>query len=189
MDLCTIHFLNKILDAGVEVLKIEGRARSAEYVKTVTSCYAEAIQAWKDGNYSPDRIREWTERLSTVFNRGFWDGYYLGQRLGEWTHQYGSIATRQKKYIGKVVNYYPKVKAAEILVEAGEIQCGDELLIIGPTTGVYEIPVREIRLDINNRTKAVRGDYCSIPVGMTVRRNDKVYTWVEAARESGQSRG
>lgn len=174
-DLSTIHFLNKVLDAGVRVLKIEGRARSPEYVKTVTSCYNEAIDAYLSGNFTREKIEGWTERLSRVFNRGFWDGYYLGQRLGEWSEVYGSAATTRKMYIGKGTNYFDRIGVAEFAIETGEIRVGDEVLIIGPTTGVVETRIEEIRVDEKNTDRAARGDTCSIPIRETVRRSDKLY--------------
>ena len=185
-DLCTIHFLNKILDTGVRVLKIEGRARSAEYVRVVTGCYDEAIHAWCSSDVTPGKIETWMERLATVFNRGFWDGYYLGQRLGEWSHQYGSVATRQKTFIGKIHNYYARIGVAEIMIQTGSLHQGDELLIMGPTTGVVETKVTQIRLEQGNTESAVKGEVCSIPVGTLVRRGDKVYLWMKAERKPGQ---
>ncbi len=185
-DLCTIHFLNKILDSGVRVLKIEGRARSAEYVRVVTGCYDEAIHAWCSNDVTPGKIETWKKRLATVFNRGFWDGYYLGQRLGEWSHQYGSVATRQKKFIGKIHNYYTRIGVAEIMIQTGSLHQGDELLIMGPTTGVVETKVTQIRLEQGNTESAVKGELCSIPVGTLVRRGDKVYLWMKVERKQGQ---
>ncbi len=174
-DLSTIHFLNKVLDAGVTVLKIEGRARSPEYVKTVTSCYNEAIQACVDNDFDKTKIEGWKHRLSSVFNRGFWDGYYLGQRLGEWSEVYGSEATTKKSYIGKATNYFDKIGVAEFLIEAGELSVGDEILIIGPTTGVVETKVEELRVDLVNVDKSGRGEKCSIPLPELIRRSDKLY--------------
>jgi len=174
-DLSTIHFLNKLLDAGVRVLKIEGRARSAEYVKTVVSCYREAVDSWLEGTYTPEKIDAWKERLSRVFNRGFWDGYYLGQRLGEWSEVYGSAATTRKTYLGKGTNYYDRIGVAEFLIETGELAVGDEILVIGPTTGVIEAIVGEIRVDEDSIGKAIKGDRCSIPIDTPVRRSDKLY--------------
>lgn len=174
-DLSTIHFLNKVLDAGVKVLKIEGRARSPEYVKTVTTCYNEAIQAYLKKDFTKVKIEDWKERLSSVFNRGFWDGYYLGQRLGEWSEVYGSEATTTKKYIGKGTNYFDKIGVAEFLIEAGELSVGDEILIIGPTTGVVEAKVEEIRVDLKNVSKSCKGESCSIPLDQIIRRSDKLY--------------
>jgi putative protease len=177
-DLSTIHFLNKILDAGVRVLKIEGRARSPEYVKTVTSCYNEAVNAILDGSYNEIKIAQWQDRLKAVFNRGFWDGYYLGQRLGEWSHVYGSQATKKKIYTGKITNYYDQIKVAEILIEASELNVGEEILIIGSTTGVLEYSVEEIRVDRKKVSVAKKGDLCSIPMPELIRRSDKLYRQV-----------
>jgi U32 family peptidase len=174
-DLCTIHFLNKILDAGTTVLKIEGRARSPEYVKTVTECYREAVDAIIEGTYNEARIREWKERLGRVFNRGFWDGYYLGQRLGEWSHTYGSRATRKKIYTGKATNYYSKIGVAEFIIESGSLKENDEVLIIGPTTGVIEMRLQEIRDDAGRTEKVSRGNTCSFRVDTEIRRSDKLY--------------
>lgn len=182
-DLSTIHFLNKILDAGVQVLKIEGRARSPEYVKTVVSCYNEALSAYFAGNYIPEKISKWKERLSRVFNRGFWDGYYLGQPLGEWSETYGSTATTKKAYLGKVTNYFDRIGIAEFLIETGEVSTGDEILIIGPTTGVAETTVREVRVDEKSVEKAVKGESCSVPVPSMVRRSDKLYKVVHIERD------
>jgi U32 family peptidase len=174
-DLSTIHFLNMLLDAGVRVLKIEGRARSPEYVKTVVSCYNEALNAYFEDDYTPERISKWKERLSRVFNRGFWNGYYLGQPLGEWSEAYGSAATTKKSYLGKGTNYFDRIGVAEFLIETGEVSLGDEVLIIGPTTGVIEIIVNELRVNEKNVSRAVKGESCSIPVSSMVRRSDKLY--------------
>jgi len=179
-DLSTIKFLNKVLDAGVRVLKIEGRARPPEYVKTVSQCYNEAIEAYLDGTYNEEKIKKWQERLSTVFNRGFWDGYYLGQRLGEWSHKYGSRATKRKIYVGKGTNYFTKIKVAEFLIETNQVSVGDEILVTGPTTGVLQTTVKEIRVDHKSRDKAVKGDKCSIPIDQIIRRSDKLYKIVDA---------
>ncbi len=177
-DLKTIHFLNKVLDAGVKILKIEGRARSAEYVKTVVSCYDEAIHAYVDGSFNREKIVEWDKRLASVFNRGFWDGYYLGQRLGEWSEKYGSEATLQKVYIGKGTNYFDRIGVAEILIETGSLNVGDSIIIIGPTTGVIETTVKELRVDEINCQIANKGEKCSLPVDQQIRRSDKVYKLV-----------
>jgi putative protease len=174
-DLWTIHFLNKILDAGVSVLKLEGRARSPEYVKTVTECYKEAVNAYFEGNYTEAKIKNWQKRLKTVFNRGFWDGYYLGQKLGEWTHKYGSQATQKKVYIGPVTNYYDRIEVGEFFSEAGSLQKGDELLIIGPTTGVIELQLDEVRVDDEEVETVPQGVAFSIPVDEKLRRSDKLY--------------
>ncbi len=174
-DLSTIHFLNKLLDSGVRVMKIEGRARSPEYVKTVVSCYNEAIHAYLDGEYTIDKIEAWKKRLGRVFNRGFWDGYYLGQSLGEWSEVYGSAATTRKVYIGKCTNYFDRIGVAEFTIETGELSKGDEILIIGPTTGVIESEASEIRVGEKDVSKASKGEKCSIPMQNLVRRSDKLY--------------
>jgi len=177
-DLKTIHFLNKVLDAGVNILKIEGRARPAEYVKTVTSCYNEAIQAYVDGTFTKQKIEAWDARLATVFNRGFWDGYYLGQRLGEWSEVYGSQATHRKVYVGKGTNYFDKIGVAEVTIEAGSLDHGDSILITGPTTGVIETTIKELRVNELSVDTASKGEACSFPVEHVVRRSDKVYKLV-----------
>jgi putative protease len=174
-DLCTIGFLDKILQAGVKVLKIEGRGRSPEYVKTVTRCYKEAVNAYFAGTYCEEKIKKWTEELQNVYNRGFWDGYYLGRKLGEWTERYGSQARKTKIYVGKITNYFAKMKVAEVKVEANDLQIDNEYVIIGPTTGVYEETAKEIRVNLQKVTVAQKGDTCSIPTQSTVRRNDKLY--------------
>ncbi|SFE28767.1 peptidase U32 family protein [Thermophagus xiamenensis] len=177
-DLKTIHFLNKMIDAGVRVFKIEGRARGPEYVKTVVSCYREAINAVVNNTYSQEKIEEWEQRLASVFNRGFWDGYYLGQKLGEWSANYGSLATKRKVYIGKGTNYFPKIGVAEFVLETKSLKVGDEILITGPTTGVVEMKVPEIRVDLKPVEEARKGDRFSMPVGVKIRRSDKLYKWV-----------
>ncbi len=174
-DLMTINFVDEMLDSGITVLKIEGRARPPEYVKTVTECYREAVDSVYDGSYSQEKIDNWVKRLSTVFNRGFWDGYYLGRKLGEWTKEYGSKATKQKTYIGRGSNYFSKIGVAEFKIESGEIKVGDEILITGPTTGVIQTTVEEIRLDLEPVEKAQKGDIVSIPIPEKVRRADKLY--------------
>jgi len=179
-DLNTIGFLNKILDAGVKVLKVEGRARSPEYVKTVVGCYDEAVSSCVDGTYGEAKIKDWNKRLAEVFNRGFWDGYYLGQKMGEWSQGYGSRATKRKIYLGKGVNYFSKIGVAEFKIETGSVQPGDEILITGPTTGVIQTTVREIRVDLNSVEKASKGENCSIPIDRVVRRSDKLYKVVNA---------
>ncbi len=177
-DLCTIGFLDRIIDAGARVLKIEGRARSAEYVRTVSECYSEAVEAICEGSYDEEKISEWTKRLATVFNRGFWDGYYLGQRLGEWNTKYGSAATKRKIYLGKVTNYFTRLNVAEIKIENGELCSGDVILITGPTTGVIEFKTTEIRVDLKSTDKASKGEFCSVKINDYLRRSDKVYKWV-----------
>lgn len=179
-DLNTVSFLDKILDAGVRVLKLEGRGRSPEYVKTVASVYRQAVNAWFEGNYTQDQIDNWNNRLGTVYNRGFWDGYYLGRKTGEWTEEYGNQATQRKIYIGKVTNYFGKIGVAEIKIETHDLAFDEEIKIIGPTTGVYEDKIQEIRLDLEPVQKVVKGDVCSIPVKELVRRGDKLYKVVVA---------
>jgi putative protease len=180
-DLCTIAFLDKMIDAGVRVLKIEGRARSSEYVREVTKCYDEAVSAIADGTFNQEMTDMWRERLSSVFNRGFWDGYYLGQKLGEWNTNYGSSATKRKLYIGKVTNYFRKLNVSEIKLENGDLEKGDTILITGPTTGVVEYLVDEIRVDLKVSEKALKGELCSIKTPDFLRRSDKVYKWVDAS--------
>ena len=185
-DLKTIHFLNKMLDAGVRVLKIEGRARGAEYVSTVVRCYKEAVEAWQNGEYSNDaviepKIADWNERLSRVFNRGFWDGYYLGQRLGEWTHSYGNKATRMKIYAAKCTNFFKNLSVAEFIVEAVDaIEEGQDLLITGETTGVYECKAEGLRDTDGKPTQRVeQGQFFSLKTDRLIRRGDKMYLWVK----------
>ena len=179
-DLCTIGFVDRLIDAGVRVFKIEGRARSPEYVKTVTSCYDEAVKSVADGSYGDEKISAWKSRLASVFNRGFWDGYYLGQKIGEWNKRYGSSATKRKVYIGKVTNYFAKINVAEIKLENGDLEKGDSLLFTGPTTGVIEFKAGEIRVDLRETEKALKGEFCSIMVPDLLRRSDKVYKWIDA---------
>jgi putative protease len=174
-DLCTIGFIDKMLAAGVRVLKIEGRARSAEYVKTVTSAYSQAVRAVIDGNYTPELITELTEKLQAVFNRGFWDGYYQGARLGEWSACYGNRSTKQKTYVAKAINYFSNLGVAEFLMETGMLQHGDEILIVGPTTGVVEDRVREIRVGLQPVERVEKGNYFSITVPHKIRKSDKLY--------------
>jgi len=184
-DLCTISFLDQILDAGVSVLKIEGRARSPEYVKTVTECYNEAIASCIEGTFTRNKTEAWEKRLGQVFNRGFWDGYYLGQELGEWSKGYGSSATKRKIYIGKGMNYFSKLGVAEFLIESNEINIGDEILVSGPTTGVMELIVSELQVERKQVATAKKGENFSIPVPGIVRRSDKLYKMVDAS-ESGK---
>ena len=194
-DLKTIHFLNKMLDAGVRVLKIEGRARGAEYVKTVVECYKEAVELWKkdaallDGqspigrsselleNAWGEKIAEWDARLARVFNRGFWDGYYQGQKIGEWTHKYGSRATRKKVFAGKCTNFFKNISVAEFYLEAvPQVQEGDELLITGETTGAYETVAHDMH-DSKGKPQIVieKGNYFAIKTDKIVRRGDRIF--------------
>ena len=174
-DLNTIGFIDKMMEAGVRVFKIEGRARPAEYVLQVASCYREAINAVLDGTYSKEKVDEWNKRLSTVFNRGFWDGYYLGQRMGEWNNRYGSMATEKKAYVGKGVKYFSKLGVAEFKLEAGEIRKGDKLLVTGPTTGALYFTAEEIRYDLDPVEVGEKGRNVSLPVPEKVRPSDKLY--------------
>ena len=174
-DLKTIRFIDKMMKAGVRVFKIEGRARGPEYVYEVVTCYKEAIQSVLDGTYTEEKKDKWDERLSTVFNRGFWDGYYQGQRLGEWTKNYGNKATEKKVLVGKVMKYFSKLGVAEIAVEASEIEKDQNMLIIGPTTGIMKFDASEIRYDLKPVEKAEKGWRVSVPVPDKVRPNDKVY--------------
>ncbi len=184
-DLCTLPFLDKVLDAGVKVLKIEGRGRSAEYTKVTVSAYSEAVKAIEEGNFSQERVDAWMQRLRSVYNRDFWDGYYLGRKTGEWTKVYGSQATKTKLYVGQVTNYFSRLGVAEIRMETHDLNVGDEIMIIGPTTGVYEDVIKEIRVDLNQVTQTVKGEACSLPVKSLVRRGDKVYKIVEADNHQG----
>ncbi|MFR0835011.1 MAG: peptidase U32 family protein [Barnesiella sp.] len=177
-DLKTIHFMNKMIDSGVRVFKIEGRARGAEYVRTVVSCYREAVEAYLDNSFTDEKIEDWNERLATVFNRGFWNGYYLGQRLGEWTSRYGSSATKTKVLIGKGIKYFSKLGVAEFQIESRSLKVGDEILITGPTTGAVTTIVDEIRVDLKSVDEAVKGERFSIKLKEKIRPSDKLFKWV-----------
>ena len=174
-DLKTLDFLDKILDSGVRVLKIEGRGRSAEYVKTVTRVYKKAVKAYFEGEFTQQNKDKWNEELKTVYNRGFWNGFYLGQTIGEWTEKYGSRATKVKEFIGTVTNYFKNINVVEVRLETGEITLGDDIIILGPTTGVYEDKIKEIRVDLSPVEKAVKGEMFSIPTTEIIRRGDKLY--------------
>ena len=179
-DLCTIEFMDRIIDAGVTVFKIEGRARSGEYVKTAARAYRDAADAVQNGSYSAELGARLKERLATVFNRGFWDGYYLGAKMGEWSDVYGNKATRTKKYIGKITNWFEKLGVAEVQIETGEISVGDPVIISGPTTGVVEFDVPEIRVDLKPVQTAHKGELCSIPCKTKLRRSDKIFLFKAA---------
>lgn len=179
-DLCTIGFLDKVIDAGTTVLKIEGRGRSADYVYTVTKCYREAVDSIYEGTYSPAKVEDWKTRLSTVFNRGFWDGYYLGRTMGEWSNEYGSKATKKKIYVGRGLKYYENARAGEFKLEAQTLSVGDEILITGPTTGVVQTIVTELRVDDKQQEKVKKGDVFSVPMEEKVRPSDKLYKLVDA---------
>lgn len=177
-DLKTVRFIDRMMDSGVRVFKIEGRARGPEYVYTVVTCYKEAIQSVLDGTFTESKKDEWDKRLATVFNRGFWDGYYQGQTFGEWNKHYGSVATEKKVLVGKVVKYFSKLNVAEIAVEASDFNKGDKLLITGPTTGVMYLNADEIRYDLKPVDTAKQGERVSIPVKGKVRPSDKIYKLV-----------
>ena len=179
-DLCTIEFMDKIIDAGVKVFKIEGRARSAEYVKRCASCYRKAADAVCDGTYSPEMAAQLKGQLAEVFNRGFWDGYYQGAKLGEWSKVYGSSATRKKVYSAKVTNWFDKINVAELAIQSAPLHIGDEVIVIGSTTGVVEFKVEDMRVDLKPAETAEKGVRCSVAVDPSLgrlRRGDKVYLW------------
>ena len=176
-DLKTIHFLNKMVDAGVRVFKIEGRARGPEYVAEVVAAYSEALQAICDGLYTDDRITDWDARLSRVFNRGFWDGYYLGQKLGEWSSKYGSSATRKKVYTAKALRYFSKLGVGEFKMESGELKPGDEVVLCGPTTGAQIFTIEQLRLEVDPVEKVRKGQIFSTPVPVKCRPSDRLYLW------------
>lgn len=179
-DLCTIGFIDDIINAGVKVLKIEGRGRAPEYVKTVTECYREAADAYLDGTYSKEKIERWNKKLATVYNRGFWDGYYLGQELGEWSEGHGSQATTRKKFLGQGVKYFPKINVAEFKIETHSLSVGDNVIITGPTTGVIEMVIKELRVDDKSVEKVEKGINFSTPIDQIIRPSDKLYKVVEA---------
>ena len=179
-DLCTLDFLDQVIDTGIKVLKIEGRGRAADYVATVIKAYREAIDAYYEGSYTKEKVAEWMERLNTVYNRGFWSGYYLGQKMGEWADTPGSMATQKKVYIGKGVHYFPKSKVAHFKVESQSIKVGDQILITGPTTGVVESSISTLRVDDNEVDEASRGDEITFPLDKLIRSSDKIYKIVEA---------
>lgn len=176
-DLKTIHFLDRLVEAGVRVFKIEGRARGPEYVATAVECYSQALQSLCDGTYSTQKVEQWDERLGRIFNRGFWNGYYLGQRLGEWSSKYGSSATRVKKYAAKGVKYFSRLGVGEFLMEAGELHRGDEVVITGPTTGAVILTLDDIRVDNRSVECTVKGESFSIAVPGKIRPADRLYLW------------
>lgn len=183
-DLRTIHFMDKMIEAGVRVFKIEGRARGPEYVDTVVRCYKEAIHSYLEGTFSTEKADAWENRLKTVFNRGFWDGYYLGQRLGEWTTNYGSSATERKVYAGKGMKYFSNLGVAEFLIEASEIKQGDKLLITGPTTGAVYVTPEELRVNLGRVDRVGKGEHVSFRVPVKIRPSDKLYR-IEQTGEGG----
>jgi U32 family peptidase len=177
-DLKTIHFMDEMIDAGVRVFKVEGRARGPEYVRTVVECYKEAIKSCLDGTFSDEKVKVWDERLKTVFNRGFWNGYYLGQRLGEWSKNYGSEATERKVYVGKAIKHFSNIGVAEFLIEAGEIKVGEKLLITGPTTGALFLNLEDPRVDLKPVEIVKKGEHVSFKVPEKIRPSDKLYKLV-----------
>jgi putative protease len=179
-DLCTIYFLDKIIKTGVSVLKIEGRGRSAEYVNTVTKCYREAIDSIHQGNYTTQRISEWKKRLSTVFNRGFWEGYYLGRTMGEWADSAGSKSTKRKVYIGRGLKYFENVGVGEFKLEAQSLCIGDEILVTGPTTGVLQGRVAQLRINDRMVEKVGKGEVFNTPVNEKIRPSDKLYKLISS---------
>jgi len=180
-DLCTIHILDQLIAAGVDVLKIEGRSKGADYVQIVTQCYREAITAIKADNYTQPKINSWMQRLSTVYNRGFWEGYYMGRKLGEWTTHPGSAATDKKIYIGKGTKYYPNIKVGEFLVESGSVKRGDQLMITGPSIGMARETMETLTVNGELATVAVKGDKITFPFEMKITHQDKLYKIVDAA--------
>lgn len=176
-DLKTIHFLDRMVQAGVRVFKIEGRARGPEYVREAVECYSDALQSICDGTYSDEKVAGWDERLRRIFNRGFWNGYYLGQRLGEWSAKYGSSATRTKIYAAKAIRHFPKIGIGEFQMEAGELHVGDEVVVTGPTTGALIFSIDELRVDLKPVDTVRKGDRFSLPVPEKIRPSDRLYLW------------
>ena len=174
-DLCTLDFLDQVIDTGIKVLKIEGRGRAPEYVAKVIKTYREAIDAYYDGSFSKEKVKNWMTELEKVYNRGFWSGYYLGQKLGEWSDIDGSKATQKKVYIGKGMHYFPKSKIAEFKIEAFDLTIGDTILITGPTTGVEEFELTEMLVNDKKLEKARKGDSCTIPVDFRIRMSEQLY--------------
>ena len=179
-DLLTIDFLDKIVEAGVSVLKIEGRARSADYVFETTKCYREAIDSVYENSYTKEKIEDWKNRLATVYNRGFWDGYYLGRKLGEWSNQYGSAATKKKIFLGSGRKYYDKIKVGEFIIETHSLKVGDEIIVTGPTTGYVKSIVEEIRVDDKPVEEVKKGEIFSIKIAEKIRPSDKLYKLVNS---------
>lgn len=178
-DLCTIDFLDQLIDSGISVIKIEGRGRSADYVYTTTKCYREAVNAYYNGNYNSELIKAWKARLATVYNRGFWDGYYLGRKMGEWSNEYGSKATKRKIYIGKGLNYFKNAATAEFLVEAQTLSKGNEIIITGPVTGLIQTIVDEIRVGNISKDMVKKGEIFSIPLDTKIQASDRLYKLVD----------
>ena len=174
-DLCTINVLDQVINSGVDVLKIEGRSKGADYVYVVTKCYREAIQAIEEGTYTPDKIEKWSAELATVYNRGFWEGYYLGHKLGEWTNHPGSAATEKKVYVGKGSKYYPKIKVAEFTIESGTIKIGDTLMLIGSSYGMIKAKPDKLFVNGIEATEAGKGDKITFPLAEKISVKDKLY--------------
>lgn len=179
-DLCTIDFLDKIIESGVSVLKIEGRGRSADYVFTTTQCYRQAIESVKEGSYSPEKIEGWKTRLATVYNRGFWDGYYLGRKMGEWSHTYGSVATKKRILLGKGLKYFETAKVGEFILESQSLQVGDEIMITGPTTGIVQQKIHTIRINDQSAERVEKGERFTMLLDEKIRPSDKLYKIVDA---------
>jgi len=179
-DLCTIDFLDQVLDAGVKVLKIEGRGKGPEYVKTTVECYREAIDSYQNGTYNQEKVAVWKQKLEEVYNRGFWSGYYLGQQLGEWNDTPGSKATTRKVYLGKGNHYFSKLKVAEFKIESHKLSVGDKVLITGPTTGAYETVITELHTDNGPTNDAIKGDNAAFKLDVAIRPSDKLYKIVDA---------
>lgn len=186
-DLCTIGFLDKIIAAGVEVLKIEGRSRSAEYVHTTTTCYKEAVRSIQDGTYTPQKVEQWMQELSTVFNRGFWDGYYLGRTMGEWSESDESLATKRKVYLGKGLNYFAKQRIAHVQMEANHLRVGDEIIVTGPTTGYAHAVITELQVNGIPVQQAAKGDEVTFPLEVMIRPSDSLYKLVEHSRQEASA--
>ncbi len=180
-DLCTIGILDQLINSGVDVLKIEGRSKSADYVYTVTQCYREALQAIENNTYTAEKIEDWKKKLSTVYNRGFWEGYYLGRKLGEWTAHPGSAATEKKIYLGKGSKYYPKIKVGEFVIESGAIKAGDTLMVCGPACGMVKEKFEKLIVNGIEATEAIRGDKITFPFGTKVTAGDKLYKIIESS--------
>lgn len=177
-DLCTIDFIDKILDAGVSVLKIEGRGRSVDYVYTVTKCYNEAIDAYLNGSFTQEKVEAWKTELATVFNRGFWDGYYLGRKMGEWANENGSKSSKRKIYLAKGLKYFEQARVGEFKCESHSLSVGDEIIITGPTTGYVQLKIDALRVDGKEAQKAEKGDVFTIALAEKVRPSDKLYKLV-----------
>jgi len=180
-DLCTIGILDQLINSGVDVLKIEGRSKGADYVYTVTQCYREALQAIENNTYTAEKIEDWKKKLSTVYNRGFWEGYYLGRKLGEWTAHPGSAATEKKIYLGKGSKYYPKIKVGEFVIESGAIKAGDTLMVCGPACGMVKEKFEKLIVNGIEATEAIRGDKITFPFGTKVTAGDKLYKIIESS--------